>query len=77
MPANPGTFLLVAALLGAYIGVICVPLIGIARKMGYSGAVGVLAVIPGINLLLAWMLAVREWPIERELRGLRATSDSR
>ena len=76
MQANPGTVLLVVALLGTYLGVICVPLIGIARKMGYSGAIGILALIPVVNLMLAWVLAVREWPIERELRGLRTISDS-
>ncbi len=78
MQANPGEVLLVTALVGAYIGVLCVPLIGIARKIGYSGGLAVLALIPGINLLLAWVLAVREWPVERELRELRsATSDTR
>jgi hypothetical protein len=39
--------------------------------MGYPG---VLACIPGINILLAYFLAFTTWPVEREaqtLRGIR------
>lgn len=60
------TFLLI------YLGLVVVPLVGIARKMGYSGALGLLAVVPGVNIILAWALATREWPIERNLRLLRS-----
>jgi len=50
---------------------VSVPLIVIARKMGYPGAVGLLGVVPGVNIVLAWVVAMREWPIEREARRLR------
>jgi hypothetical protein len=70
--AELGTVFFAVIFLIAYAGIVCVPLIGIARKMGYSGAVGVFAVVPGVNLLLAWVLAIRAWPIERELQRLRS-----
>lgn len=69
-------FLFFAIFLALYLGFIGVPLIGIARKMGYPGPVGLLAAIPGVNVLLAWFMALREWPIERELRRLRTGSAS-
>ena len=43
------------------------PLWSIAKKMGYPGVLGVLAVIPGVQLLLAYFLALAEWPV---LKGL-------
>ena len=40
----------------------------ICSKAGYPRWLGVLAIIPGINVLLAFFLAFAEWPIQRELR---------
>lgn len=57
--------LMVLVLAGLYV----IPLWRIAGKMGYPGALGVLACIPGINLVVAWILAFREWPVERKARS--------
>jgi hypothetical protein len=38
------------------------PLCRIAKRMGYAGIIGVLAFIPGINLILAYVLAFANWP---------------
>ncbi len=42
----------------------------IAAKAGYPGALSLLMLIPGVNLVIAFMFAFSEWPIERALRGL-------
>lgn len=47
------------------------PLWRIARKMGYPGAVGVLACLPGISIVVAYFMAFNEWPVLRELALLR------
>ncbi len=41
----------------------------IAAKAGYPGALSLLMLIPGVNLVIAFMFAFSEWPIERALRG--------
>ncbi len=41
-------------------------------KAGYGGWVGLLALIPGINLLMMTILAFSDWPVMVELRQLRA-----
>lgn len=47
------------------------PLWRILRKMGYPGIVGLIALIPGVNLLLAYYLALSEWPVLRQLNILK------
>ena len=47
------------------------PLCRIAKRMGYPGIIGVLAAIPGINLILAYVLAFANWPVLRELESFR------
>lgn len=46
----------------------------ICAKTGNSGALGVGALIPGVNIILVLYLAFSEWPIERELKQLKATA---
>jgi hypothetical protein len=41
------------------------PLWKIAKKMGYPGFIGILALIPVVNILLAYILAFRQWPALR------------
>ena len=43
----------------------------IFAKAGYGGWMGLLAVIPGVNLLMLTILAFTEWPILAELRQSR------
>jgi hypothetical protein len=42
-----------------------IPLWRIARKMGFPGMVGVLGLVPLVNLILAYYLAFSEWPAMR------------
>ena len=53
------------------------PLCRIVTRMGYPGIAGVLAFIPGIDLILAYMLAFANWPVLRELESLRREANLR
>lgn len=44
----------------------------IFSKAGYSGAMGLLMLVPIANLVVLCILAFGEWPIYRELNALRA-----
>ncbi|MFL6451313.1 MAG: hypothetical protein ACJ746_27085 [Bryobacteraceae bacterium] len=41
------------------------PLWRIAKKMGYPGALAILAFVPGVHLILAYFLALSDWPVLR------------
>ncbi|NLG49309.1 MAG: hypothetical protein GX552_04265 [Chloroflexi bacterium] len=43
----------------------------IFSKAGYSGALGLLTLIPLVNVILMLFLAFATWPVEEELRRLR------
>jgi hypothetical protein len=43
----------------------------IFAKAGHNGALGLLMLVPGINLILQSTFALGRWPIERELGELR------
>ena len=43
----------------------------ICSKAGYPRWLGALAILPVINVVLAFFLAFVEWPIQRELRQAR------
>ena len=44
----------------------------IAEKAGYNPWISLLAIVPGASLILLLIFAFSEWPIQRELRQLRA-----
>jgi hypothetical protein len=46
----------------------------IFQKAGYSGWLAVLYLIPVVNILTFFWFAAAEWPVEEELRRLRATA---
>lgn len=43
----------------------------IFSKAGYSGAMGLLMLLPFVNLIMLLVLAFGQWPIRRELEQLR------
>jgi hypothetical protein len=51
--------------------VVLIPAFRIARKLGYPSLLAVLVFLPFANVLLLWLLAFIEWPIEREFRKLK------
>ena len=44
----------------------------IFSKAGYNGAMGLLMLIPIVNLIMLLVLAFGEWPIYKELKQLRS-----
>ena len=43
----------------------------IFHKTGYSWALGLLMLVPIVNILMIFVLAFGDWPVRRELRQLR------
>jgi hypothetical protein len=43
----------------------------IFTKAGYPGAMGILMVIPLLNVIMLFFLAFSEWPVLKELNALR------
>jgi hypothetical protein len=58
-----GTIALTFALIFA--AFLVFPLWRIAKKMGYPGFIGIMALIPVVNILLAYILAFKQWPALR------------
>jgi hypothetical protein len=64
---------------GLIIGIISIVTIVLAiviwwrifSKAGYSGALGILMIVPIANLVMLLILAFAEWPIQTELNQLR------
>ena len=48
-----------------------IPLWRIATKMGYPGPLAILACLPIVNVMVAYIVAFADWPIEKEVRSLR------
>ena len=40
-----------------------------AEKAGYSGALGLLMLVPLLNLVVVFAFGVADWPVLRKLRG--------
>ncbi len=49
----------------------------ICSKAGYSGALGLIMLVPLANIALLLVLAFGTWPIEEELRRLRSLAQRR
>ena len=43
----------------------------IFSKAGYSWALGLLMLVPIVNILMIFVLAFGDWPVRRELRQLK------
>ncbi|MDQ2980202.1 MAG: hypothetical protein M3R62_13380 [Acidobacteriota bacterium] len=48
------------------------PLWRISTKAGYPGVMSLLFFVPVVNVIVLWLAALSEWPIERQLRELKA-----
>jgi hypothetical protein len=49
------------------------PICRIVGKAGYSPALGLLWFVPLVNIVMLWVFALSEWPIQRRLGGVSAT----
>ncbi len=56
---------------GALALLLMIPWFFIYKKAGFHPAMGCLMFIPIVNLVMMFILAFTEWPIERELKNLR------
>ena len=66
--------LMIVLVISLVIGIISMlPWFFIYRKAGYHPAMGCLMFIPLVNLIMMFILAFMEWPIERDLKDLRAS----
>jgi uncharacterized membrane protein YhaH (DUF805 family) len=66
----------VFALLVAFIVLVIVAIMlliccKIFSKAGYSWALGLLMLIPIVNIIMAFFLAFANWPVQKELRRLK------
>ena len=66
-----GLFILPFALVVG-LAVLVVPACLVCRKAGYIPWLGVLAIVPLVNLLFLYFVALAQWPVERELESLRS-----
>jgi hypothetical protein len=66
------TILLVIAFFGiGMAAVMIVPYWKIYSKTGQTGAMALLQLVPVVNVVMLYILAFSEWPIEREMRATR------
>ena len=71
-PAFVAIFLMFMMLIGLIIfGIQILVFCKIFSKAGYNWALGLLMLVPIANIIMLFVLAFAEWPIERELRSLR------
>lgn len=73
-PQRRRTFTRMAAAATVVASVIVAASCRIAEKAGYKPAIGLVMLLSPINLILLVAFASREWPVQRELRQLKATS---
>ncbi len=75
-PQVEPVFAIVFALLFAFIVLVVLAIkllicCKIFSNAGYSWALGLLMLIPIINIIMAFFLAFADWPIRKELRELK------
>lgn len=71
-----GPLTIVLALLFAFVFLVVVAIkllicCKIFSKAGYSWALGLLMLIPIVNIIMAFFLAFANWPVQKELRRLK------
>ncbi|MBL4616883.1 MAG: hypothetical protein JKY46_04250 [Robiginitomaculum sp.] len=49
-----------------YLFVVVFPIWKILTRMGFSGWLSLLSLVPVLNLVLLWILALIEWPVEKQ-----------
>ncbi len=59
---SPLAVLLIALI---YVFLVAVPACRLTRRLGFAGAWGLLALVPGLNVVGLWILAYAHWPRRR------------
>jgi len=53
---------------------ILLPFYKIFEKAGYPGIMGLAMIVPLVNVIMLFFLGFSEWPVLKELKGLRRTT---
>jgi hypothetical protein len=74
-----GAITLIAVLIVGFLSLIALFLGGLVwwriyAKTGHGGPLGLLMLLPLVNVVMLFVLAFGEWPIQAELKRLRGTS---
>ena len=68
----PFLFIAVAAFIGLIVQLIWILIFcKISGKAGYHWALGLLMLVPVVNMFMPFFLAFADWPVRQELRALR------
>ena len=46
-------------------GIFIIPAWRIVSRLGYPGALSLLLLVPGINVIVLWLFAFSRWPIDK------------
>jgi hypothetical protein len=65
--------LVLIVFIGVLVLVAMIPWFFIYKKAGFHPAMGCLMFLPIVNLVMMFILAFIEWPIERELKNLKGS----
>jgi len=67
MGGSIGSMTLILVVL--YLFVVVFPIWKILDRMGFSGWLSLLSLVPILNLVMLWVLALSTWPVERQNIG--------
>jgi len=75
-PGTPEVFAALGILFAVFLILIVVAIkvlifCKIFSKAGYSWALGLLMLVPIVNIIMAFFLAFADWPIQKQLRQLK------
>ena len=75
-PDMPVVFIILFIMLMLFVGLIVTAITvlifcKIFSKAGYSWALGLLILLPIVNIIMAFFLAFADWPIRKQLRLLK------
>jgi hypothetical protein len=76
LPGGPTTTIVLVAIFAVTLIVMAIAFYKLYQKAGFSGAIGLLAVVPVINLGVALYLAFAEWPVVAELAQVKLVAAS-
>lgn len=68
---GPQELIVLLLMLSVVFIIVIIPFWKIFSKTGQSGALALFMCIPLINVIMLFVLAFSEWPIEKELEQLR------
>jgi hypothetical protein len=71
LPGGPVTYIVIAVIFVITVVALAIAFYKLYQKAGLNGAVGLLMLIPVVNIGVAFYLAFADWPVLKELERLR------